>query len=83
MHSAFALQQFFENLNKMKLVFIVNPISGTKSKQRILDLIPQYFDGSEYEYEIKHTERAGHAEELAQEAARVLWWLWPWVAMAP
>lgn len=54
----------------MKLVFIVNPISGTKSKQRILDLIPQYFDGSEYEYEIKHTERAGHAEELAQEAAR-------------
>lgn len=54
----------------MKLVFIVNPISGTKSKQHILDLIPQAFPSSEYEVEIKRTERAGHAEELSREAAQ-------------
>lgn len=53
----------------MKIVFIVNPISGTKSKQHILDLIPTYFDGTEYEVEIKRTERAGHAQELAKQAA--------------
>lgn len=54
----------------MKIIFIVNPISGTKSKQHILDIIPEYFGDGKYEYEIKHTERAGHAEELAREAAQ-------------
>ncbi len=53
----------------MKIVFIINPISGTKSKQRILDLIPSYFENSEAEYEILKTEYAGHAKELARKAA--------------
>lgn len=54
----------------MKVVFIVNPISGTKDKQYILDIIPKYFDKTNYEVEIKRTERAGHATELASQAAR-------------
>ncbi|MBQ0050161.1 MAG: diacylglycerol kinase family lipid kinase [Bacteroidales bacterium] len=53
----------------MKIIFIVNPISGTKDKQRIIDLIPKFFDKGEYEYEIRRTERAGHAEEIARQAA--------------
>lgn len=49
------------------IVFIVNPISGTKSKQHIVDIIPDYF--AEGEYTIRYTERAGHAEEMARDAA--------------
>ena len=52
---------------KMKFVFIVNPISGTKGKQHIVKLLPDYFE--EGSYAIRYTERAGHAEELAREAA--------------
>lgn len=51
-----------------KIIFIVNPISGTHDKKHILNLIPKYFN--EETYEIKYTERAGHATELAEEAAR-------------
>ena len=50
-----------------KIVFIVNPISGTHDKKKILDLIPAYFE--EGTYEILHTERAGHAVELSRQAA--------------
>ena len=53
---------------KMKFVFIVNPISGTKGKQHIVKLLPDYFE--EGSYAIRYTERAGHAEELAREAAQ-------------
>ena len=51
----------------MKLIFIVNPISGTKGKQHIIDLIPTYFEAGTYD--IRYTERAGHAKEIAHEAA--------------
>ncbi len=50
-----------------KYIFIVNPISGTKNKKQILDLIPEFF--SDDEYTIHYTERAGHATELARQAA--------------
>lgn len=53
----------------MKIIFIVNPISGTKDKQRIIDLIPKFFGESQFDYEIRRTERAGHAEEIAREAS--------------
>lgn len=51
-----------------KIVFIVNPISGTHDKKHILQLIPQYF--GEEDYEVVCTERAGHATEIAREAAQ-------------
>lgn len=57
-------------IEKMKVTFIVNPISGTKSKQHILDIIPNYFDSNELAYEILKTEYAGHAKELAMKAAQ-------------
>lgn len=52
-----------------KIVFIVNPISGTKDKQHIIDIIPQYFTSDKFDIEIARTERAGHATELARKAA--------------
>lgn len=51
-----------------KIVFIVNPTSGTKNKERILELIPAIFDATEWIVEIRKTEYAGHAEILANEA---------------
>lgn len=52
----------------MKIVFIVNPTSGTKSKQRILNIIPLIFKGSEWDVKIALTQYAGHAQELARKA---------------
>ena len=54
---------------KMKLVFIVNPISGTHSKDEIPATIDSYLDKEKYDYEIRFTEYAGHAAEIARECA--------------
>lgn len=51
------------------VLFIVNPISGTKDKEHIIDLIPQYFDQDQWDVQVRKTEHAGHAEQLAREAA--------------
>ena len=53
---------------KKKIIFIMNPISGTASKAAIPNLIDSTLDKELFEYEIKLTERAGHASELATEA---------------
>lgn len=53
---------------KKKIVFIMNPISGTSSKAGIPSLIDSTLDKELFEYEIKMTERAGHASEIATEA---------------
>ena len=47
-----------------KVVFIVNPISGTKGKEAILKQIESSLDKNKYTYEIKKTEYAGHAAYL-------------------
>ena len=53
---------------KKKIIFIMNPISGTSSKAAVPSLIDSTLDKELFEYEIKLTERAGHASELAAEA---------------
>lgn len=53
-----------------KVVFIVNPISGTKGKEAILKQIESSLDKNKYTYEIKKTEYAGHAALLAEQAAK-------------
>ena len=50
-----------------KAVFIVNPISGGKSKDRIIALIDRLLDKSRFVAEILYTERAGHAVDLARD----------------
>lgn len=51
-----------------KILFIVNPISGTSNKSRILKQIDKLLDKSLYSYEVVKTEHAGHAELIARDA---------------
>ncbi|MBP5387658.1 MAG: YegS/Rv2252/BmrU family lipid kinase [Prevotella sp.] len=53
----------------MKVLFVMNPISGAVKKSGIPKLIDQYIDKDRFEYNIRYTERAGHAETIAREAA--------------
>lgn len=52
---------------KKKIVFIMNPISGTASKAGIPDLIESDIDKDQFDYQLKLTEHAGHASEIAKE----------------
>ena len=49
---------------KQKVVFIINPISGVFKKDNIAGLIKNYIDKSKFDYNIKYTERPGHATEI-------------------
>ena len=55
---------------KKKIIFVVNPISGTQGKKAILKWIDERIDRSIYDYSIVRTEYAGHASIIAKEAAR-------------
>jgi YegS/Rv2252/BmrU family lipid kinase len=54
---------------KKTIVFIINPISGTQSKRAILRLIDEVIDRERFDYRIVRTQYAGHAVEIAHEAA--------------
>ena len=49
------------NENKKKIAFIINPISGTQSKEQILKWLDEKLDKERYAQEVIYTERAGHA----------------------
>ncbi|MBQ5982219.1 MAG: YegS/Rv2252/BmrU family lipid kinase [Prevotella sp.] len=53
---------------KKKLVFIMNPISGTTSKEGIPELIDSTLNKDLFDHKVLLTERAGHACELAVRA---------------
>lgn len=53
----------------MKIVFVMNPISGAIRKSGIPKLIDQNIDKDKFEYIIRYTEHPGHAESIAREAA--------------
>lgn len=53
---------------KIKIVFIVNPISGTSDKEHIISLIPEYMDSRRFDWKICKTEHKGHAAEFADKA---------------
>ena len=54
---------------KVKVIFIINPISGTVGKGHIVGMVPQYLGDDRFEVDIKYTEHSGHAAELARQAA--------------
>ena len=54
---------------KKRITFIVNPISGTHSKNEIPALIDDALDKEQFDSEIRFTEYAGHAAEMAKECA--------------
>ena len=54
---------------KSRIVFIVNPISGTSSKEGIMQMIDEELDKTRFKSEVRLTEYAGHAANLAKEYA--------------
>ena len=56
-------------MDKKRIVFIVNPISGTGSKTSVVNSIEENIDKNKFDYEISTTEYAGHATILASRAA--------------
>jgi YegS/Rv2252/BmrU family lipid kinase len=48
-----------------KIVFVVNPHSGTQGKEHILTYLNEKPKGEHYAYEVVYTEYAGHATEIA------------------
>ena len=55
---------------KKRIIFIVNPISGTASKEHIPEQIAEVMDAERFDYEVRFTEYRGHAAEIAREAAK-------------
>ena len=56
--------------DKKRIVFVVNPISGTQGKKAILKWIDERLDRSIYDYSIIKTEYAGHASQIAAAAVQ-------------
>ncbi len=54
---------------KMRITFIVNPISGTHSKEGIAELIEKNLSKDRFDQRIVFTEYAGHAAEIAKACA--------------
>ena len=52
---------------KRTITFIINPISGTHSKDAMPELIQQTIDAEKFDVDIRLTEYAGHASEIARQ----------------
>ena len=55
---------------KKRVVFIVNPISGTQSKKSVVEKIEKYADGETLDIRIVPTQYAGHANQIASECVQ-------------
>lgn len=55
--------------NKKKIVFVINPISGTQGKEQILAWVNEKLDREKYDMEMVYTEYAGHAVQIAEQKA--------------
>lgn len=53
--------------SKHNIVFILNPISGNHAKNEIPRMIDSTLDKSKFDYQVKFTEYAGHATEIARQ----------------
>ncbi|MBR1720202.1 MAG: diacylglycerol kinase family lipid kinase [Phocaeicola sp.] len=56
---------------KKSIIFVVNPISGTEGKEAIIKKIEEHINRDLYDFQIVKTAYAGHAEEVARNAARL------------
>ena len=54
---------------KRQITFIINPISGNHSKDEIPRIIEARLDKTLFDYELRMTEYAGHAAEIADECS--------------
>ena len=55
---------------KKKILYIINPISGTQRKQGIANLVEKLTDTQVFDLAVEKTQYAGHATIIAQQAAR-------------
>ncbi len=55
-------------MNKKKIIFIINPISGIGRQKHIQDMILNHLDHNLFKYSIVYSEYAGHASELSCKA---------------
>lgn len=53
-----------------RICFIINPISGTQSKNAVEQAIVRNIDTTRYHYTLTYTQYAGHAALLAEQAAQ-------------
>lgn len=59
-----------DNIEKKKIAFIINPISGTQGKEQILKWLDERLDKEKYIPEVIYTEWAGHGVEIAAQKAK-------------
>lgn len=64
----FLCKYYISMLDKKRIVFIVNPISGTTGKKAVERHIEMLLDTDKYDYDIVHTQYAGHASEITRSA---------------
>ena len=57
------------NTDKKRVTFLVNPISGTHSKQEVPEMIEATLNRELFDHKVLFTEYAGHAAELARQQA--------------
>ncbi len=55
-------------MEKQKIVFIINPISGIVKKENVGNQIALFIDKEKYDYQVINTEYAGHAVEIAEQS---------------
>jgi YegS/Rv2252/BmrU family lipid kinase len=54
----------------IKILFIINPISGGLDKAKIIKAIPKLLDKEKFDIYIKHTKQAGFAAKIANKAVK-------------
>ena len=52
---------------RKRIVFIINPIAGTHGKEEMPQLIEEYIDHDQFDYQMRMTEHRGHAAEMAKQ----------------
>ncbi len=55
-------------MNRNKILFIINPVSGHGKQKKVKKYITKYLDKRRFESEIAYTERPGHASEISLSA---------------
>ncbi len=70
MHAPFSIPAAIPTPTALKktALFIVNPFSGTRSKERKTALIREHVPAGAFDYQVVFTEAKGHAVELAARA---------------
>ncbi len=56
--------------SKLKILFIINPVSGTRRRKDIASKIYEYVNIEKFDIKLIFTEYAGHAYELARDALK-------------